>query len=126
TEHLSRSGENHEERRRSPQLYAVRFVADRRPVRSAHISLYRSEELERPHGTRGFDLEDRRRPALLPAPARPEGGRCGVADRQWILQARVSRAADGVRRRGAKTTQREPGRQRWIKGHKRRMSLLEI
>ena len=45
-EHLSRAGEDHEGRDRRAQLHAVRFAADRRQVRRAHLPVHRSEELD--------------------------------------------------------------------------------
>ena len=71
------------------QLHAVRLAADRRPVRRAHVPVHRGEELDRAHGARSFDLEDRRRPDLLPAAARAEGRRRRIDDRERLLQAGV-------------------------------------
>ena len=48
---------------------------------------------------------------VLSSPARAEGRGRGVDDRQRLLQARVPRAAHGIRGRGAEAAEREPGRQ---------------
>ena len=76
--------------------------------------VHRSEEFHRAHGARSVHLEDRRRPDFLSAPARTEGRGRRLHDRQRLLQARVPRAADGVRGRSAEAAEREPGRQRRI------------
>ena len=61
-------GEDPEERRGRAQLFPMRFAADGRPVRRAHVSLHRSAKHHRAGGTRGLHLQDRRRPDfLLPA-----------------------------------------------------------
>ena len=96
----------------SAQLHAMRFAADRRQVRRAHLPLHRGEELDGAHGARSVHLEDRRGPALLSAAARTEGRRRGFDDRERLLQAGVSRTADGVCRGSAEAAEREPGRQR--------------
>ena len=111
-EHLSRPGEDPEGRYRRAQLHAVRFAADRRQVRRAHVPVYRGEKLHGAHGARSVHLENRRRPAFLSAPARAEGRRRRLHDRERLLQARLPRTADGIRRRGAETAERQPGRQR--------------
>jgi Fe-S cluster assembly protein SufB len=55
-------------RDRRAQLHAVRFAADGRQVRRAHLPVHRSEEHLGAGGARGDDLEDRRGPDfLLPA-----------------------------------------------------------
>ena len=75
-EHLPGSGEDHEGRGRCSELHAVRFPADRRPVRRAHLPVHRGEEQEREDGTRGLDVEDRRGPdVLLSAAWDRDGGR---------------------------------------------------
>src|SRR5205809_612657 len=69
-------------------------------MRGAHVSLLGSLESRFPSGARGVDVEDRRGPAFLLPAARHLTGRCGEYDRQWLLQASVSRAADGICRGG--------------------------
>ena len=101
------------------QLHAVRFAADGRQVRRAHLPVHGSAHADRERRARGDDLEDRRRPAvLLPEPRHLRRGR-GEHDRQRLLQSRVQRAADGVRGRSA-----EPagGESRRVGG----MSMLKI
>ena len=67
-EHLSRRGQDSEERHRRAQLLAVRFAAAGGPVRRAHVPVPGSEEHVVAGGARGFDIEDRRGPDfLLPA-----------------------------------------------------------
>ena len=61
-EHLSRRGEDRQERRERAQLLAVRFAADRRSLRRAHVPVSRNQEHHRQGGARSVDLEDRRRP----------------------------------------------------------------
>ena len=56
---------------RLAQLHAVRFAAHRRSLRRAHVPLHRGEEHLVDGRARGVDVEDRRGPDLLPAPARP-------------------------------------------------------
>ena len=96
------------------KLHAVRFAADRRQVRRAHLPVHRGAEFECAHGARGIDFQDRRRPDVLSPAARVEGGRRSVDDRKWFLQAGVSRTAHGVRGRSAEAAEREFGRQRRI------------
>ena len=50
-------GEDHEGRDGRAQLHAVRFAADRRQVRRAHLPVHRGEELRR----RGWSMKRRRR-----------------------------------------------------------------
>ena len=51
--------------RRRAQLHAVRFDADRRPVRREHVSVYRSDEQHAAGRARSVDFEDQRRAAVL-------------------------------------------------------------
>src|SRR5438445_1154858 len=78
-------------------------------MRGAHVSLLGGLESRCPSGARGVDVEDRRGPAFLLPAARHLAGRCGEYDRQWLLQAGVSRAADGVCRGGPEAPAGEPG-----------------
>src|SRR6266513_1926822 len=78
-------------------------------MRGAHVSLLGGLESRFPSGARGVDVEDRRGPAFLLPAARHLAGRCGEYDRQWLLQASVSRAADGVCRGGPEAPGGEPG-----------------
>src|SRR5689334_6219582 len=103
----------------------MRLAADWRQVRRAHVSVHRSKELDSAHGTRGFDLKNRRRPALLPAAARVEDGRCRLDDRERFLQAGLSRVAHGICRRSAEAAEREPGRKRWVIA-KVRLQIAEV
>ena len=90
--------------------HAVRFAADRRPVRRTYRAVHRKPQSDGEGGTRGDHLEDRRRPAVLLPPARTVGGGCGQPDRQRVLQGRAEGTADGVRRRGAEAAGGESGR----------------
>ncbi len=111
-EYLSRSGENSAERERRPQFHPVRFLAHGPKMRGAHLPLHGSEESDRDRRARGQHLQNRRRPVvLLPAAGNLRRGR-GQYDRQRLLQSRVQGTADGIRRRGAKSAQRELGRSR--------------
>ena len=93
-----------------PQLLAVRLAAHRRQVRRAHVPVSRNRQHEREGGARSVHVEDRRRPDFLLPPARPLGRGRGEHHRQRLLQGRLPRAADGVRRRSAEAAEREPGR----------------
>ena len=62
TEHVPRPREDSQGRRGRAELFAVRFDADRGPVRRAHLPLHRRPELVGHHGTRGLDVQDRRGP----------------------------------------------------------------
>jgi Fe-S cluster assembly protein SufB len=64
------AGENPERRGQRAQLLAVRFPADWRQVRRAHVPVPRGEEFHRHRGARSLDLEDRRGPDFLLPPAR--------------------------------------------------------
>ena len=105
-------GEDFEECHGSAQLFAMRFAADGRQVRGAHVPLSGSEELHRAGRARSFHLQDRRGPDLLLPPARAFHRRRHRHDRQRFLQGSLPRTAHGVRRRSAKAAGREPGRQR--------------
>ena len=59
-EHLSRPGRDRQERDRRPQLLAVRFAADRRQVRRAHVPVHRGQEH---HAPRSSTRRRRRRSA---------------------------------------------------------------
>src|SRR5205823_13084358 len=83
-------------------------------MRGAHVSLLGGLESRFPSGARGVDVEDRRGPAFLLPAARDLAGRCGEYDRQWLLQASVSRAADGVCCGGPEAPGGEPGGECWI------------
>ena len=60
-------GQGAAEGARCPELHPVRLDADRQPLRGAHVSLHRGGQSVRLGRARGVDLEDRRRPDLLPA-----------------------------------------------------------
>ena len=110
-EHLSRSGEDLEGRRRRAQLLAMRLDVDRqRSLRRSHLSLYRRAEPDGPDGTRGDDLEDRGRSDLLLQQPWHRHGRRGFDDRQRLLQDRVSGTAHGVRRRSPEAARGQPRR----------------
>src|SRR2546430_7787720 len=71
----------------------------RRPPRSTlfpYTTLFRSS----------VDVEDRRGPNLLPAPARPVVRRCRLDDRERLLQGSLQGAADGIRRGGDRKSTR--------------------
>ncbi len=95
---------------RLAQLHAVRFAADRRSLRRAHVPVHRGQEHLVDGRARGVDLEDRRRPDLLPAPARHGHRGRRQHDRQRLLQGSVPGAADGVRRRSAEAARRQSRR----------------
>ena len=82
--------------------------------------VHRNAQSERDGGTRGLDLEDQRRPALLLPAARHRGGRRGQHDREWLLQERIERTTDGICRGGAELVSREPGRSRGMSALLRR------
>ena len=105
-------GEDYEGSHGRPQFHAVRLAVDRRPLRRAHLSIHRRQQLLGAHGARGIHLAHRREPALLSAPARPHHRGCRLHDRQRLLQDGVSRAAHGICSRSAKAPGSEPGRQR--------------
>ncbi len=69
--------------------------------RRAHGALHRKPQSDRESGTRGDDIEDRRRPVVLLPPARSVGRRRRRPDRQRLLQGCAEGTADGVRRGGA-------------------------
>ncbi len=119
-EHLPRAREDPAVGRRRAQLHAVRFAADGRPLRRAHVPVHGDQEPDRRRRARGHDLEDRRRPALLlPQPRHLRGGR-GEHDRERLLQGGLQGAADGVRGRGAEPAVGEPGRRRRLNDIERR------
>ena len=84
-------GEDPEGRDRRAQLHAMRFAADRRQVRRAHVPVYRGEERQRAHGARGVNVEDRRRPDFLLQQRGISKRRCRQHDHERLLQASVSR-----------------------------------
>ena len=96
------------------QLLAVRFTADRRQVRRAHLPLPGSQELHRAGGARSLDIEDRGRPDFLLPPAGHVHGRRGFDDRERVLQASFQGIAYGVCGRSAETARRKPRRKRWV------------
>src|SRR5258707_13283850 len=84
-------------------------------MRRAYIPLSGGKKLYRSGRARSDYFEDRRRSDLLFPPARTiERGR-SQHDRQRLLQAGLSRASYGVRRRSPETSRREPGRKRRVK-----------
>ena len=101
-------GADREEGGRRAQLLAVRLAAHRRQVRRAHVPLSRDRQHQREGRARSVHVEDRRGPDFLSASARPLGRGRRQHDRQRILQGRVPRAADGVRRRSAEAAERQP------------------
>ena len=105
-EHVSRRGEDRQERARRAQLLAVRLAAHRRQVRRAHVPVSRDQEHDGQGRARGVDVEDRRGPDLLLPPARHLDGRRREHDRERLLQGSLPRAADGVRGRGAEAARR--------------------
>src|ERR1039458_8521027 len=82
--------------------------------RCAHVPLHRGEELDGTGRTRGLHLQDRRGPALLLPPAGHLRRGRGLHDRERLLPRGVQGIADGVRGRGSKALEREPGRKRWM------------
>ena len=91
-----------------PQLFAVRLAAHRRPLRRAHLPRNRRAQPLGGGRTRGHDLEDFRRPALLLQPARSVDRGCRGADCQRLCQGGAGQAPDGVRRRGAEAAGAQP------------------
>src|SRR5215472_8190923 len=85
-------------------------------MRRAHLSIYRGRQLDGANGARGLDIQDRRRPDFLFPVARHLCGGRRVDDRQWLLQAGLSGAADGVRGGGTEATGRQPRGKRWVEG----------
>src|SRR5271169_2105678 len=69
-------------------------------MRCQHLSIHPGEQQQRHGRTRGFDIEDRRGPAVLLRAARRRRRGSGVDDYQRILQDRFSTAPDGVCGRG--------------------------
>src|SRR5438552_18147272 len=69
-------------------------------MRDANVYILGGVESRFPRGARSVQVKDRRGPAFLLTAARYLTGRCGEYDRQWILQASVSREADGGCRGG--------------------------
>ncbi len=100
--------------RERAQLHAMRFAADRRPLRRAYRALYRGAQSLGARRARGDDLEDQRRPDVLLPAARPlERGRV-VFDRQRVLQGSSEGTSDGVRGRGAEASGSQPRRVGWL------------
>ena len=64
-EQLPRTGTGESQGGECPQLFAVRFAADRRPLRGAHLSGHRRAEFRCRGGARGHNVQDKRRPAFL-------------------------------------------------------------
>src|SRR5271170_4061381 len=90
-----------------------------------HLSIYPGEQQQRHGRTRGFDIEDRRRPAVLLRAARRRRRGSGVDDYQRILQDRVSTAPDGVCGRGDQAARIEARRKRRMIQQNGR-TLLEV
>ena len=90
-EQLPRPREDPAERARRAEFHAVRFVADGRQLRRAHVSLHRDAQPHRHRGARGVDLEDQRGPAVLLPAARHRRGRRREHDRERLLQDPCSR-----------------------------------
>src|SRR5689334_4957722 len=84
-------------------------------MRCAYVPLYRGQKLECANGARGFDIEDRRRPAVLSATARIENRGRRLDDRERFLQAGIPRITDGICRGSAEAAEREFGRKRGIR-----------
>src|SRR5947208_10891728 len=97
---------------------------------SEHLPLYRRAQQHRDHGARSVDIEDRRGPNLLPAPARPVVRRCRLDDRERLLQGSLQGAADGIRRGGhAAARYQSRGERRVMPGKVKRETgnaLLEV
>jgi len=110
-EHVPRTGADHEERRRRPELLAMRFHAHRGQVWSPHLSVHRRPELDGDHGTRSHHVEDRRGSDLLLPATRHLGRGRRLDDRQRFLQGSLPGAPDGVCGGSAESPGREPGRQ---------------
>src|SRR5471032_2450084 len=93
----------------------MRLDAHRREMRRTHVSVYRGEEHVGERRARGLDLEDRRGPDFLLQRARHRDAGRGQHDRERLLEGSVQGTADGIRRRSAETSGREPGRKRGVK-----------
>ena len=98
------------------QLLAVRLAAAGRQVRRAHVPVHRSEEHD------GSSIEHEASTSKIGEDqifyCSQRGIRAGGRredDRQRLLQGSVSRAADGVRGRGAEAAGRQSGRKRWLR-----------
>ena len=76
-QHLSRPGFGASQGDRRAQFHQLRLAADRRQMRRAHGALYRGARIRRRSSSRGDDVEDLRRPAVLLRAARPRRGRSG-------------------------------------------------
>ena len=111
---------------RRAQFHPMRFPADGPEMRGAHLSLHGGQESDRDGRARGQHLQNRRGPVvLLPAARHLRRGR-GQHDRQRILQSGVQGTADGIRRRGAESVEREPGRSRRLTATQEELILLKI
>ena len=78
---LSRAGEGSSAGDGSEELHAVRFDADRKRVRCAHVPVHRGAEQHCDARARGVDVEDRGGSDLLLQAARTERRARGVDDR---------------------------------------------
>src|SRR5262245_66265247 len=89
-------------------------------MRRAYFPVPRGVEQCRPSGARSVDLKDRRGSTVLLQAAGDFTGRCRKHDRQRLLQAGVSRVADGVRGGGAETRGGESGGKCRLGGREKR------
>src|SRR6202158_5260960 len=81
-------------------------------MRRQHLSLYPGEQQQCHRRARGFDVEDRRGPAVLLRAARHRRRGSGVDDYQRILQDRVPTAPDGICGRGDQAARTQARRKR--------------
>ena len=96
------------------ELHELRLAADWRQVRRAHRALHRSQELERALRTRGDDVEDFGRHAVLLPSARAFVGRSGGARRQRLRPRCAAAAADGVHGREPEADRHLARRKCWV------------
>ena len=96
--------------RKCPQLFAMRFAADRRQVRGTYFSGNRKRQSDGSGRARGDDLENLRGTAFLLQPAGAYDRGCRGADRQRLCQGGAQQTADGVRRRSPEVAGHQFGR----------------
>src|SRR5712691_4433981 len=116
-EYLPRTREDPEGGGAGAELLAVRFDADRRSLRSAHVPVHRRAQQHGHDGARSVHVQDRRGSDLLREAARSLGRRRRIDDRQRLLQGSLQGASDGVRRRGAAVARHQSRRERGLSQH---------
>lgn len=109
-EQLPGTGQGIAQGRGDAQLLAVRLAAYRRPVRGAHVSLYRGEQPLGRRRARGDHVEDRGGSALLLQSEGAFDRGCRRADRQRLCEGGAQQAADGICRRGSEAVVDQSGR----------------